>query len=392
MGDLPYGRRILAWAGGPADPERFVALGGVRLPAPPDPAALRRSLDAALARHPVLGTGPVPLATVDDVWAAAAAGRYPPDARSLLWAYLAGRDLLLVAHHTVADPWSMRLLTRDVLAPRADPAPAYGDRVGTVHERRIARAVPYWRDVLAGAPVLQPARGGTAELRVVTGIAQEDAGAVARAVRSTPFVMLLAAFAQALDPGPARSEPRGAATRPDRAGPPGRPASEASGTDTAHGGELLLPVLTYGRERTDWDTVGLFMNVLPVRLADRGLGAVHRAFVEAYTHEIPFPALLDAVPEADALFGAGGPALAQFEVIQVPPARGGEPLTVPAGLELGGPVLPVNGLAFWLEPGAGGVYTACVRYRRSYGAAAACDLVRRFTERWEAIGADARGT
>ncbi|GLH95314.1 condensation domain-containing protein [Phytohabitans aurantiacus] len=363
MGDLPYGQRILAWAGGPADPERFVALGGMRLPAPPDPAALRRSLDAALARHPVLGTGPVPLATVDDVWVAAAAGRYPPDARSLLWAYLAGRDLLLVAHHTVADPWSMRLLTRDVLAPRASPAPAYGDRVGTVHERRMARVLPYWRGVLAGAPVLEPMRGGTAELRVVTAIAQEDAVAVARAVRSTPFVVLLAAFAQALDPGPARSD-----------------------------GELLLPVLTYGRERADWDTVGLFMNVLPVRLADRRLGAVHRAFAEAYTHEIPFPVLLDAVPEADGLFGVGGPSLAQFEVIQVPPACGGEPLTVPAGLELGGPVLPVNGLAFWLEPGAGGAYTACVRYRRSYGAAAARDLVRRFTKRWEAICADARGT
>lgn len=357
MDGRPNGRRILAWSGGPTDPERFVALGGVRLPEPADPTALSRALDATVARHPVLGTGPVQLSVVDDVWEAVAAGRYPADAQCLLWAFLAGRDLLLVAQHTVADPWSMRLLSRDVMSPGTGPAPTYHGQNDTNRQARTARAVPYWRTVLADVPALAPVSGDTVELQVPTGIAEADVAAVARQVRSTSFVVLLAAFAQALDTGE----------------------------------DLLLPVLTHGRHRAEWDIVELFMNVLPVRIAGRELGAVHRAFVEAYAHEIPFPVLLDLVPAADRVFGVGGPALAQFEVIQVPDPQEYVPLTRPPGLGLGGPLLPVNGLAFGLELGADRTYTACVWHRRSYGEAAVRDLVRQFTERWEAICADARG-
>ncbi|MGN9777612.1 hypothetical protein ACTMS0_17870 [Micromonospora sp. H33] len=360
MDDQPFGQRILSWAGGPADADRFVALGGIRLPVEPDHAALRRALDAAVARHPVLGEGPVPLRTVDDVWAAAAAGRYPPDARCLLWAYLAGPELLLVAHHTVSDPWSMRLLLREVLRPRTGRAPSYHDSVSTHAPGRVARSVPFWHRMLADVPALAPGTGGeagTAEIRTSSGITQEQAAAVARTMRSTPFVVLLTAFARALGP-------------------------------LCHG-EAVIPVLTHGRQRSDWDTVGLYMNVLPVRLGTPAVGPVHRAFAEAYAHEIPFPVLLDAVPQADALFAHGGPSLAQFEVIQVPDGAGIEPLTIPPGLGLGGPVLPVNGLAFWLEPGAGGGYTACLRYRRSYREAEMRALVTRFIDRWEGIHADA---
>ncbi|MER5335710.1 hypothetical protein [Micromonospora sp. NPDC002717] len=360
MDDQPYAQHILSWAGGPADTDRFVALGGARLPAEPDPAALRRALDALLARHPVLGEGPVPLRTVDDVWAAAAAGRYPPDARCLLWAYLAGRELLLVAHHTVSDPWSMRLLLREVMKPGTGPAPTYHASASTPAPRRVNRSLPFWRRMLADVPTLAQGPSGdtgTAEIRTPSGITQQQAEAVARTVRSTPFVVLLTAFARALGP--------------------------------LCPGEAVVPVLTHGRQRSDWDTVGLYMNVLPVRLGTPTVGAVHRAFAEAYAHEIPFPVLLDAVPQADALFAGGGPALAQFEVIQVPDGAGIEPLTIPAGLGLGGPVLPVNGLAFWLEPGAGGGYTACLRYRRSYREAEMQALTRRFIDSWEDVRADA---
>ncbi|MEV5694655.1 hypothetical protein [Micromonospora globbae] len=359
MDDQPFGQRILSWVGGPADADRFVALGGVRLPAEPDPAALRRSLDAIVARHPVLGEGPVALRTVDDVWAAAAAGRYPPDAPCLLWAYLAGAELLLVAHHTVSDPWSMRLLVREVLKPGSGPAPSYHDGTAPYPARRVARSAPFWNAMLTDVPALVAGtddRAGTAEIRQPSGITQEHAAAVARVARSTPFVVLLTAFARALGP-------------------------------LCHG-ETVVPVLTHGRRRSEWDTVGLYMNVLPVRLGTPTVGSVHRAFAEAYANEIPFPLLLDAVPQADALFAAGGPSLAQFEVIQVPDGAGIEPLTIPPGLGLGGPLLPVNGLAFWLEPGAGGAYTACLRYRRSYGEPEMRALMRRFVERWEEIDAD----
>ncbi|MEU0154010.1 condensation domain-containing protein [Micromonospora fulviviridis] len=360
MDDQPFGQRILSWAGGPADIDRFVALGGIRLPAEPDPDALRRALDVIVARHPVLGEAPVPLRTVDDVWAAAAAGRYPPDARCLLWAYLAGRELLLVAHHTVSDPWSMRLLLREVLKPQTRPAPSYHDSGSAYAARRVNRSLPFWQRMLADVPALVPGTGseaGTAEIRTPSGITQEQSAAVARTVRSTPFVVLLTAFARALGP-------------------------------LCHG-DAVIPVLTHGRQRSDWDTVGLYMNVLPVRLGTPTVAAVHRAFAEAYAHEIPFPALLDAVPQAGALFADGGPGLAQFEVIQVPDGAGIEPLTIPAGLGLGGPVLPVNGLTFWLEPGAGGGYTICLRYRRSYREAEMRALTRRFIDSWENVRADA---
>ncbi|MET8910939.1 condensation domain-containing protein [Micromonospora sp. NPDC004551] len=359
MDDQPFGQRILSWAGGPADIDRFVALGGIRLPAEPDPADLRQALDAVVARHPVLGQAPVPLRTVDDVWAAAAAGQYPPDARCLLWAYLAGRELLLVAHHTVSDPWSMRLLLREVLKPQTGPAPSYHDSRSTYPTARVNRSLPFWQQTLADVPALNPSTGsetGTAEIRTPSGITQEQSAAVARTMRSTPFVVLLTAFAQALSP--------------------------------LCSGEAVIPVLTHGRQRSDWDTVGLYMNVLPVRLGTPTVQAVHRAFAEAYAHEIPFPVLLNAVPQTGALFTDGGPGLAQFEVIQVPDGAGIEPLTIPAGLGLGGPVLPVNGLTFWLEPGAGGAYTTCLRYRRTYREDEMRALTRRFIDSWEKIRAD----
>ncbi|MEU5781551.1 condensation domain-containing protein [Micromonospora lupini] len=365
MDDQPYAQRILTWTGGPPDADRFVALGGVRLPAEPDPAALRRALDAVVDRHPVLGEGPVTLHTVDDVWAAAAAGRYPPDAKCLLWAYLAGRELLLVAHHTVSDPWSMRLLLREILRLVTGAPATHRGGTTTPTPEQVRRAVPFWRGMLADVPSLTPGvhggdsgdSGGTAEIRMPSGITQQEASAVARAVRSTPFVVLLTAFARALSP--------------------------------LSGSEAVIPVLTHGRRRSEWDTVGLYMNVLPVRLRTPTVRAVHHAFAEAYAHEIPFPTLLDAVPQADALFADGGPHLAQFEVIQVPEGDGIEPLTIPPGLGLGGPILPVNGLAFWLEPAAGGAYTACLRYRRSHRDADMQALVQRFIHSWEDARADA---
>ncbi|MFJ6195054.1 hypothetical protein [Micromonospora sp. NPDC092111] len=357
MDDQPFGHRILSWAGQSADADRFVALGGSRLAAEPDHAALRRALDAAVARHPVLGEGPVPLRLVDEVWSAAAAGRYPPDAPCLLWAYLAGRELLLVAHHSVADPWSMRLVLREVLGPGSESTSAHRGGTTTHRPDRITRSLPFWQRLLTDVPALTPGTGGgtgTAELRAPSGITQERAAAVARSVPSTPFVVLLTAFARALAP--------------------------------LSRGEAVVPVLTYGRRRSDWNSVGFHMNVLPVRLGTPTVDAVHRAFAEAYAHEIPFPSLLEAVPQADALFAAGGPSLAQFEVIQVPDHPGIEPLTIPAGLRLGGPVLPVNGLTFWLEPATGGHYTACLRYHRSYRQTEMRALIERFIKRWEEIG------
>jgi hypothetical protein len=354
---MPYGQRILAWAGDAVPAERFVAVGGVRLPEEPDLGWLQDRLNTAVCRHPVLGVGPVPLAYVDDIWAAASAASYPPGSPCLLWAYLNGCDLLLVAHHNVSDPWSMRILVRDVIEGDKAPAPSYRDEVSAKQLKRMPRAVPFWKHTLADVPPLTAGGGSgrpetTRELRVRTDVTAVQADAVGRAAQSTAFVVLFAAFTQALQP-------------------------------LSTGRDLLIPVLTYGRARSEWDTVGLYMNVLPVRLTTTDLPAVQRAFIEAYAQEIPFPVLVETVPAAGAAFARGGPALAQFEVIQVPADDSIEPLTIPAGLGLGGPILPVNGLAFWLELGSGGVYTVCLRYRDDlYREPVMRALIQRFVDMW----------
>ncbi|MCG5439828.1 condensation domain-containing protein [Micromonospora foliorum] len=357
MADLPYGQRILAWAGCGVPAERFVAVGGVRLSEKPDLDWIQDRLDTVVSRHPVLGAGPVLLADVDDVWAAASAASYPPESPCLLWAYVNGCELLLVAHHTVSDPWSIRVLIRDVLQGNGTPAPSYRHEVSVRHLRRMPRAVPFWEHALADVPTLTTDGGSgepetTRELRIRTDITLAQADAVGRAARSTAFVALFAAFAHALQP-------------------------------LSPGRDLVIPVLTYGRDRSEWDTVGLYMNVLPVRLTTTDLPAVQQAFIEAYAQEIPFPVLVETMPAAGAAFARGGPALAQFEVIQVPADEGIEPLTIPAGLGLGGPILPVNGLAFWLELGSGGVYTVCLRYRDDlYRESGMRALVQRFVDTW----------
>ncbi|MEU8253582.1 condensation domain-containing protein [Micromonospora inaquosa] len=365
MADTPYGQRILAWTGSGVPAERFVAVGGVRLPEKPDLDWIQDRLDAAVCRHPVLGAGPVPLADVDNVWAAASAASYPPTSPCLLWAYVNGPELLLVAHHTVSDPWSMRVLIRDVLKGDGTPAPSYRHDVSTKQLRRMSRAVPFWEQALADVPALTTDAGpgepeSTRELRIRTDITVAQTDVVGRAAQSTAFVVLFAAFAQALQP-------------------------------LSEGRDLIIPVLTYGRDRSEWDTVGLYMNVLPVRLTTTDLPAVQRAFIAAYAQEVPFPVLVETVPAAGAAFVRGGPALAQFEVIQVPADDSIEPLTIPAGLGLGGPILPVNGLAFWLELGGGGVYTVCLRYRDDlYRESGMRALVQRFVDRWGDLYAAAR--
>ncbi|WP_406075897.1 condensation domain-containing protein [Micromonospora sp. NBC_01638] len=354
---MPYGQRILAWSGSGFPADRFVAVGGVRLPEEPDLGWLQDRLNAAVRRHPVLGTGPVPLVNVDDVWASAAAASYPPGSPCLLWAYVNGSDLLLVAHHTVSDPWSMRILVGDVLAGDRTSARSYRHDVSVKHLKRMFRAVPFWKHTLVDVPPLTADGGSgmpetTRELRIRTDITAVQADEVGRAARSTAFVVLFAAFAQALQP-------------------------------LSAGRDLLIPVLTYGRDRSEWDTVGLYMNVLPVRLTTTDLPAVQHAFIAAYAQEIPFPVLLETLPTAGAAFARGGPALAQFEVIQVQADDSIEPLTIPAGLDLGGPILPVNGLAFWLELGSGGIYTVCLRYRNDlYRESVMRALIQRFVDRW----------
>ncbi|MEV4754258.1 condensation domain-containing protein [Micromonospora sp. NPDC049559] len=423
---------------------RFVAVGAYELRGPIDVPALREALDALVVRHEALRTAtvrdggapvrrrtgeaaPVPLVECppDRLIDTIVAGRYPADSVPLLWAFLArpaaapggthgadadgahadGADahgahahgshadaatatLVLLAQHTVADPWSMRILVADLMeaygqrlaerAPDAPPVPATPSgtqsvpatppgtppvpatpatkQSGSPTAPPASRAAPreevleFWRRELARLPALplpEAAPGGparTEEERFPVPVTEPRLRSAARGLRTTPFVLLFGAFAGAL--------------------------AELTGAT-----ELAVPVLTYGRGRADWDRVGLFMNVLPVRVDLAGdpdprqaLARVHAAFATAYARELPLAELLARVPETARFFAPGGPVSAQFEVIQLPPLRSSGPLAyrpvrLPAGLPLGGPVLPVNGLAVWLEQDADGGYDVTIRYR-----------------------------
>jgi hypothetical protein len=253
---------------------RFVAVGAYRVSGPLDVAVLRASLDDLVVRHEALRTvtvrdGPSPyqkilppaparLAVVaaDRVMETAFAGDYPATAAPLMWAFLgrhSGADatLVLVVHHTVSDPWSMRLLMADLMS-------AYADRVAGAAPRVDA---PRYADSTAAA-----------------------------------------------------------------------------------------------RRRYDERRCAL---------------------LTPYARELPLASLLSALPEAARFFAPGGPVSAQFEVIALPATVASplayRPVRLPGPVPLGGPVLPVNGMAVWLDPGGG--YTGTVRYRSDLFAPSTVDEV-----------------
>lgn len=385
-------QRLMAWvdevAPGVAFGPRFVCLGGYRLGGPLDVPALRGALDRLVVLHESLRTvivrdgpapylrieppAPVPLIEVapDRLIDTIVAGSYPPGSVPLLWAYLARHDatdatLVLVVQHTAVDPWSMRILVGDLLRAYHDhPGGRDNDRGGTPPgqdrgsvPRRLLNDEPcperlteYWRALLTDVPALPLGAGvpggapRESETRFPLPVADPRLRAAARGLRTSPFVVLLSGFVGAL-------------------------GSLTGATD------LTVPVLTHGRRRSDWDTVGLFMNALPVRVDLTGdptpaqtLHRVHAAFAAAFSREVPLADLVSAVPEAARFFAPDGPVSAQFEVIQVPPVPppgrlSCRPVRLPAGLPLGGPMLPVNGIAVWLEHDPEDGWTASVRYR-----------------------------
>jgi condensation enzyme len=402
-GDASSGRdalRLLSWVDkvcpSQLDSMKFVAVGGYRLPFEVNPCTLRKALLDLVIQHEalrnsveqlaapvavplrVLGLQPADLevSTIPQPLLEAMAERdYPADARPLLWAYLGYCDtrsvVVLVAHHTVADPWSIELLFRDLfvayraratgLAPvwRQQSTRPPGPDTVTARDR----ALTYWKKIfqeipnIAGRtsePNLTPAMFGEVSLPVR--IANGQLVTAAKDLRTTTFGVQLAAYLLAL--------------------------RDLTGTST-----LVVPVLTHGRARKYWDTVGLFMNAVVVRvdlsgieLPEHAVARVHREFFSAYAHELPLIELFEAVPEASKLFT--DIPVAQFEVIQLPESTESNHIQLrkPAGTTLGGPILPITGLLCWLEADVDGWF-ATIRYRRElYDQVRAQQLGERFVD------------
>jgi hypothetical protein len=414
--------QLLTWAEevlpGHVSGARFIGVGVYRLSTPPDLAldltVFRAAVDELVVRHDALRTvmektpdgyrqrelapRPVPLWTVDledgdgDAVPAAIvgvieAGEFRGGGLPLLWAVLGRHSpsmwtLGLVVHHSVIDHWSMELLMRDLAGvytarlAGGDVAapPRCADSVRAAVARfdrpRVERALRHWRPALADLPRLvapdrdpdRAAAGFDADLRFDLALRQADLAAVSQAARTTAFVALLTAYALAL-------------------------------REVADVAEVAVPVFTSGRERTDWETVGLFMNALVVRLRpDPGLpraealAATHRAFVEAYANEIPLALLRHELPRVSALFVGGDVPVAGFELIQfpAPPATvPGAPLAyrrLPVSPRHGATALPVSGLLCWLEAHGDDGFAGTVRYRSGlFDPAWVSGLATRFT-------------
>ena len=309
----------------------------VRLRGALDAAALSAALDAMTERHEVLRTRLVagvdgvahqvvdppsgfglttvdvggehdPLSRARELISADALEPFDLAVGPLAWGRLIrmGPDdhvLALYLHHVVSDEWSAIVLRREMAAlydafrggmpsPLAALPMQYADfaawqrdcLTGEVLDRQLA----YWRDRLAGAPVLEfpadhprPAVRSSAGALVEFMVPAETAGglrAAARQAGATAFMTLLSAFTVLL--------------------------SRYTGQD-----DIVLGTPVAHRTRTEFESlIGFFVNTLVLRTDLSGdptftelVGRVRREVLSAYAHQdVPFEQVVErSKPERD---------------------------------------------------------------------------------------------
>lgn len=206
--------------------------------------------------------------------------------------------LVLIVHHTAADGWSVRRIIRDLAVlyaarrgsavPEPPPALPYREFVAWQRESAASdaaqRSRDFWRHQLAGARIIsvptdRPKSSGLPESTAVYRFTL-DAHLVSRAVemskalRSTPFMVLLGAFALMIQ--------------------------RTTGTT-----DVVVPTFSPGRDQEKFQyTVGPFLNLLPLRTELAGcrdfrevVARIRAACLEAYSHDIPSVQILGEAPE-----------------------------------------------------------------------------------------------
>ncbi|PWJ04781.1 hypothetical protein DKG34_25820 [Streptomyces sp. NWU49] len=233
--------------------------------------------------------------------------------------------LVLIAHHTAVDAWSMQVILRDLATLYAvrvgadvdppEPASQYREyaRWQRSEEARTAErsARAFWRERLDGAralalPTDRPRSAApdfsTSWYRFGWGERlREEVTRLAAETRGSAFIVLLAAFNVFL-------------------------RRQTGATD------IVVPTFTPGRTQARFqNAVGSFFNFLPLRTDLTGC-ATFRDVVErtretcldAYTKEIPLAHVLEEAPGLMEEVAVDGLASCVFQVIQTPFTMAGE--------------------------------------------------------------------
>jgi amino acid adenylation domain-containing protein/non-ribosomal peptide synthase protein (TIGR01720 family) len=318
-GDLPLSfaqERMLFAAEFDPESTEYNSGGALRLTGPLQVDALQAALDALVARHESLRT------TFDTVDGMAVQVVHPPapvalqviegaaDLKQLLLGdvfdlrtgpllrptlvRLAPDEhvLVLALHHIITDGWSMGVILRELnalyeSAELPDMSLQYADYAvwqrDTVSGEFLTEGLEYWREQLAGAPVLElptdrprPATrtwaGGSFEFEVPSEV-RAKFGRLCQEHGVTLFMGLVSAVQLVL--------------------------SRYSGQR-----DVVLGTVTSGRDRPELESlVGFFVNTLALRtqIDERGsvadmLGSVRNTVLDAFAHaEIPFDRVVDAV-------------------------------------------------------------------------------------------------
>lgn len=282
---------------------------GYQLVQPPAPVTLE-------VRELAGGTAAEREHKADELLVDVEAGAYRSDSVPLLRAFLGHFDdadhvLALVAHHTVADEWSMPVIMRDLAAlyDGTELPPVKQFRDYTTWERTrpaevIDKARAYWRGKLGDAQVVAvPTQFGRSEGRPKTTAWQRftipadlvaGTQAIAKQTRSSPFQVLLAAYNVLV--------------------------RKQSGTD-----DVVVMSFTSGRTQAQFhETVGAFFNFVPLRVDLSGtedfaeiVKRTRRACLEALAHDIPFSQVMaEASPMLMAPGAAENGALCAFQVFR----------------------------------------------------------------------------
>ncbi|MEZ0112424.1 putative transcriptional regulator [Catenulispora sp. EB89] len=244
---------------------------------------------------------------------------FPADRIPLIRAVLGRFDdqdsvLVLCAHHSAADVWSIQVILQDLAEsytaraagkePQLPEATQYRDYVAAQQQdaagAKVAASRAYWREALSGAKIMvapvhptgqTPATSYhrfTTEAQLSTEVSK-----LAKATRSSTFMVLLAAFTVFVN-------------------------RRTDATD------IVVPTFGPGREPRFQSTVGSFFNFVPLRVDLAGcrtfrdvIARTRTACVGAFSHELP---LLHVLAEAPELMSSAGPDAVPtlFQAVQPP--------------------------------------------------------------------------